>query len=139
MPDNLSKNDRVKTMRAVKSQGTSPERRLRAMLAGMGIHGWQLNYDKVPGKPDIAFPMKQVAIFVDGCFWHQCPECNRPLPETNRDYWKKKISRNVARDHQHNVKLTRMGWTVVRIWEHELKKRLELDPVAKRIQLALEQ
>lgn len=133
MTDNLSPTDRVKTMRAVKSQGTGPERRLRAMLAGMGVSGWRLNYEKAPGNPDIAFPEEKIAIFVDGCFWHGCPECNRPLPQKNRDYWKRKIERNIARDQRYNEELSEEGWTILRIWGHELKKRADLSLVTEKI------
>ena len=73
MPDNLTPADRVRTMRAVKSKRTSPERRLRAVLVGSGIKGWLLNYEALPGKPDVAFPVEKIAVFVDGCFWRRYP------------------------------------------------------------------
>ncbi len=68
MVDNLKPEDRRKTMRAVKGKGTKPERRLWAMLAGMGVKGWRKNADDIVGKPDIVFDNEQIAIFVDGCF-----------------------------------------------------------------------
>src|SRR5690606_15221568 len=86
MSDNLTPEDRRRTMQAVKSKKTAPERRLRAFLAGSGYHGWRLNCKDIQGNPDVAFPEQKIAIFVDGCFWHGCPVCNRPLPRANHDY-----------------------------------------------------
>lgn len=120
MSDNLSPKDRLKTMRAVKGKGTKPEKRLWAMLAGMRLKGWKKNVGSITGKPDVVFPSQRVAVFVDGCFWHGCPHCRRKLPKTNREYWKRKIERNVELAQLHNKKLERDGWTVVRIWEHEM-------------------
>src|SRR3989337_2102654 len=71
--DNLSWEDRRRTMRAVKSKRTGPERRLRAMLAARGFRGWRANPPGIAGKPDFAFPAECVALFIDGCFWHSCP------------------------------------------------------------------
>src|SRR5688572_21873964 len=122
MGDNLKPEDRRRTMQAVKGKGTRLERRLFSMLAGMGIKGWKKNADNVIGKPDIAFPREQVAIFVDGCFWHGCPYCRRPLPKTNRAYWLRKIKRNIALAKSHNGRLRAKRWTVIRIWEHEINK-----------------
>ena len=98
MTDNLSPEDRRKTMRAVKGKGTALERQLWAMLAGMGLSGWRKNPKDITGNPDAAFTTEHVAIFMDGCFWHRCPCCNRKLPKTNREYWVRKIGRNVERD-----------------------------------------
>ena len=138
MTDTLSPEDRKKTMRAVKSKGTSLERKLWAMLAGMRVSGWRKNVDEMPGKPDVVFADEKVVLFVDGCFWHACPHCNRPMPQKNADYWRKKIARNVDRDKRTTQDYTEQGWTVVRVWEHELKKRApERSQVVKRIRAAL--
>lgn len=120
MSDNLKPEDRQKTMQAVKGKGTKPERRLWAMLAGMGIKGWKKNVDALIGKPDVVFTSQRVVVFIDGCFWHGCPHCRRKLPETNREYWERKIKRNVELAQIHNEQLQRDGWTVVRVWEHEM-------------------
>lgn len=138
MSDNLSREDRIRTMRSVKSKETGPERRLRGMLAGLGLTGWLVNPEAIEGKPDFAFPKQKVAIFVDGCFWHGCPICNRPLPASNREYWRRKITRNVKRDHVNSVKLEAAGWQVVRIWEHQMRKNESLDPIANLIKTCLE-
>lgn len=112
-------------MRAVKSRNTAPERKLRAMLAGMKLSGWRQHDEQVLGKPDVTFPKLKIAVFVDGCFWHGCPICKRPLPQQNRDYWGKKIARNVARDAKYNDELATKGWVVIRIWSHEFKKGVD--------------
>ena len=95
MVDNLRPEDRRKTMRAVKGKGTKLEKRLSSMLAGMSLKGWKQNVSNITGKPDVVFFDQKVVIFVDGCFWHGCPVCQRKLPETNREYWARKITRNV--------------------------------------------
>ena len=69
-------------------------------------------------RADIVFGPARVAVFVDGCFWHSCPQ-HATLPKNNRDWWKEKLAANVARDRDTDVKLSEAGWTVVRVWEHE--------------------
>lgn len=137
MADNLTPEDRRKTMQAVKGKGTRLERRLFSMMAGMGLRGWRKNVDDVFGKPDIAFVREQVAIFIDGCFWHGCPYCRRIIPKTNRQYWKQKISRNIARARTSNRQLRHSRWTVIRIWEHELTRPKGIEKIRARIRQAL--
>jgi len=138
MVDNLKPEDRRKTMRAVKGKGTTPERRLFAMLAGMGLKGWRKNAGDIIGKPDVVFNNEQVAIFVDGCFWHGCPHCQRKLmPETNREYWERKINRNIERAKSNNQKLLENRWIVIRIWEHELKTQTDRERIRNEIRQAL--
>ena len=98
-----------------------------------GITGWRRHLD-VFGKPDFAFRKKRLAVFVDGCFWHGCPRCYR-RPESNRKFWDTKIARNRERDRQVSRELRRLGWRVIRIWEHALAKRG--DVCVRRIQRAL--
>lgn len=135
MSDNLKPEDRQKTMRAVKGKGTKLEMRLWAMLAGMGLRGWRKNVSDIAGKPDVVFSDRRVVMFIDGCFWHGCPICNRKLPQTNREYWERKISRNIELATLHNDQLQREGWTVVRIWEHEMTDKAI---IRARIRHALE-
>lgn len=137
MTDNLSPEDRKRTMRAVKGKQTGPERRLRAMLAGMRVSGWCVNYRDAPGNPDIAFPAQRIAIFVDGCFWHACPICNRPLPQNNQEYWERKIRRNQERDRRYDAELESLGWRVLRIWGHEMRKNSDLTLVSAKIRKVL--
>jgi DNA mismatch endonuclease (patch repair protein) len=135
MSDNLKPEDRLKTMRAVKGKGTKLERRLWAMLAGMGLKGWRKNVSDISGKPDVVFSSQRMVIFIDGCFWHGCPICSRKLPQTNREYWERKINRNIELAKLHNEQLQRDGWTVVRIWEHEMTNKAI---IRARIRCALE-
>ncbi len=134
MTDNLSPADRRKTMQAVKGKGTRLEKRLWAALAQMGLRGWNKNVKEVVGKPDVVFPDQHVIIFIDGCFWHGCPVCRRKLPVTNREYWERKINRNISLAKTHNRKLRRGGWIVIRIWEHEMA---DISKVRSRILKAL--
>lgn len=137
MADNLKPEDRKKTMQAVKGKGTKLERRLFAMLAGMRVKGWRKNVGDIAGKPDVVFSHEKLAIFIDGCFWHGCPICNRKLPETNREYWVRKINRNVELAKIHNQKLADEGWTVIRIWEHEVKDREAMQRIKSSVRQAL--
>jgi DNA mismatch endonuclease (patch repair protein) len=69
-------------------------------------------------RPDVVFTRQRTAVFIDGCFWHGCPE-HAQRPRTNSGYWGPKISRNVERDHEQTARLEAAGWTVIRVWEHE--------------------
>jgi len=137
MADNLKPEDRRKTMQAVKGKGTKLEKRLFAMLAGMRVRGWKRNISSIEGKPDVVFLCEKVAIFVDGCFWHGCPICKRKLPETNKEYWERKIKRNIELAKTHNQTLSDDGWTVIRIWEHEIKDKKTMRTIRTTIRAAL--
>ena len=100
---------------------TKPELMLRMLLREAGYPGYRLQW-KVPGRPDICYPGRKVAIFVNGCFWHRCPICNLPLPKNNHDFWVDKFNHNVSRDRSNTKALEDEGWTVVTIWECEIKK-----------------
>lgn len=139
MADNLTPEDRQKTMRAVKGKGTKLEKSLFSMLAGMGLKGWKKNVSNIVGKPDIIFLDQKIAIFIDGCFWHGCPICQRKLPETNREYWKRKIARNVQLAKTHNQQLADEGWKVIRIWEHEMKNEAGKREIRAKISQAIDQ
>ena len=82
-------------------------------------------------RPDIAFTRRRVAVFIDGCFWHACPEHGQ-LPSANAAYWEAKFRRNIERDQADNASLEHAGWTVVRVWEHET-----VDDAVEAIQAAL--
>lgn len=120
MADVLTKKQRSYNMSRIRSENTTPELVLRKQLCKCGIRSYRLHY-KLPGKPDIVFIGKNVAIFIDGCFWHMCPDCFR-MPVTRKEFWKKKIRENVNRDRKINAVLTTAGWTVIRLWEHEIKR-----------------
>jgi DNA mismatch endonuclease (patch repair protein) len=106
------------------------EYRLRAHLVKSGIRNWTLTPHDVYGSPDFVFRKLQIAIFVDGCFWHVCPKCCN-FPKTNAEYWHKKLSENRDRDLVATKRLRSMGWAVLRFWEHEVKDNPKL--VLKKI------
>jgi DNA mismatch endonuclease (patch repair protein) len=111
-------------MSANKATDTKPEIILRQALWHSGIRGYRLHWRKVPGRPDIAYPSRKLAIFVNGCFWHRCPTCNLPLPKNNQDFWQLKFQKNVERDVQKVAELVAMGWEVMTVWECEIKDDL---------------
>ena len=108
-------------MKANKGANTKPELVVRKRLRDAGLVGYRLHW-KVAGKPDIAWPGKKVAIFVNGCFWHRCPHCDLPLPKSNVEYWVAKFDANQERDEHKVRELTEAGWRVHTIWECQLKK-----------------
>jgi DNA mismatch endonuclease (patch repair protein) len=109
-------------MQANRRSGTKPETVLRSALHRLGYRyrkDFLLRFpDEVRVRPDIVFTARKVAVFVDGCFWHVCPQHGRQ-PTTNEWYWAPKLRRNMERDRRVNTALTDAGWQVVRIWEHE--------------------
>jgi len=108
-------------MRRVKGKDTACEILLRRALHRRGLR-YSLR-KQLPGKPDIVFVRAMVAVFVDGCFWHGCPEhCRRP--SSNTAYWHAKIDRNMARDERVTKELRTLGWRVIRVWEHDVKNNL---------------
>ena len=114
----------TKVMRSNKGRDTGPELTLRKALRESGFTGYRINWKKIPGRPDIAYPGRKVAIFVNGCFWHRCPHCNLPLPKSHTDFWQQKFDRNVERDRRKTEELESLGWTVITVWECEIKKDL---------------
>ena len=99
------------------------ELRLIQIFRANGITGWRRG-SKLPGKPDLVFPKLKTAVFVDGCFWHGCPK-HATWPKNRAAFWLAKIVGNKARDRRVNSALRKRGWTVVRVWEHELHRRDE--------------
>lgn len=121
MPDVFSKAKRSEVMASIRGRGNkNTELALVKMLRAHGITGWRRN-QSLFGKPDFIFRKERVAIFVDGCFWHGCPTHSN-MPVNNRLFWKRKLGANKVRDRIVNQTLRGQGWTVVRIWEHELSK-----------------
>lgn len=114
--------DRSAVMRRVKARDTGPERRVRRMLREIGAPGYRLDWKAAPGRPDIAYPGRRLAIFVHGCFWHghDCPRGARE-PKTNGDYWRAKIGRNRARDAAALEALAATGWRALVLWECALR------------------
>lgn len=108
-------------MRGNRGIDTGPEVLLRSSLWKSGIRGYRKHVRGVPGSPDLAFPGHQLAIFVHGCFWHHCPECNIPIPKTNTSYWQEKLRRNTDRDKRVCRELQKAGWKTLRFWECEVR------------------
>lgn len=119
-----------KSMQGNKRCDTKPELLVRARLRAAGLTGYRLQW-KVPGHPDVAWPGKRVALFINGCFWHRCPRCQPRVPKTNVEYWVLKFERNVARDERTHAQLEEMGWRVHVVWECELKKKTIDDTMAR--------
>lgn len=110
-----------RSMQGNKGKDTKPELLVRERLCQAGLTGYRLQW-KAPGRPDIAWPGKKVAVFINGCFWHRCSRCNPSTPKKNVEYWNAKFARNVERDRQNLAALADEGWTVHVIWECQLKK-----------------
>lgn len=110
-----------RSMQGNKGKDTKPELLVRQCLRAAGLTGYRLQW-KAPGRPDIAWPGKRVAVFINGCFWHRCPHCNPSTPRRNVEYWQAKFARNVERDRRNLEQLEQAGWHVHVIWECELKK-----------------
>jgi len=114
--DRVSKATRSRIMASVRSQGNrTTEGQMGRLLWKSGLRGYRKHWPIV-GKPDFAWPGRKVALFVDGCFWHGCPRCNRPS-KSNLAFWRKKIRDNRRRDSRVCRQLRRQGWKVRRIWE----------------------
>jgi DNA mismatch endonuclease (patch repair protein) len=108
-------------MRANRRSDTKPELALRKALHGRGLRyrkDFRIDLAQARVRPDIAFTARRVAVFVDGCFWHACPE-HGSKPAANTWYWEPKLARNVQRDRAADAALAEAGWRVVRVWEHE--------------------
>ena len=125
---------RRRNMQANRRRDTRPELALRSALHRAGYrYRCDLRIDLPEGRvrPDIVFTRKRVAVFVDGCFWHSCPE-HGSRPSVNQSYWSPKLARTVERDARNTRSLEDAGWTVIRIWEHE-----DLDRSVERVVDAL--
>lgn len=119
-------------MRAIRSKDMKPEMAVRRLVHRMGYR-FRLHRKELPGKPDMVFTSRQAAIFVHGCFWHQHPDPNckdARRPKSNADYWQPKLTRNQARDVDHETALAAQGWRVLVIWECELK---DIDKLKQKI------
>ena len=108
-----------------KARNTKPELNLRRSLYADGVRGYRLNWKKAPGTPDIAFPGKKIAIFINGCYWHRCPHCELPLPKTNTKFWEEKFDKNIKRDIKKEKELLDLGWIVLVFWECKIKTNMK--------------
>ncbi|HVY71857.1 MAG TPA: very short patch repair endonuclease [Verrucomicrobiae bacterium] len=120
MADIWTKQKRSQVMSRIRSRGNKDtEHALIKILRGGKINGWRRHLPLM-GRPDFTFRRERVVVFVDGCFWHGCEHHCR-MPSSNRPFWKKKIARNQQRDRLVTRALKRLGWRVVRFWEHALR------------------
>lgn len=118
--DTLSPAERSERMARIRNRDTGPERALRRLLTGLGYR-YRLQYGKVPGRPDVAFPGRLKVIWVHGCFWHRHPGCkNARLPKSRLDFWLPKLEGNRQRDLANQAEVRRMGWECLIVWECEL-------------------
>lgn len=125
-------------MRANRRRDTGPELRIRRLLHARGLR-FRVDLpvridERRPVRPDVVFTRARLAVFIDGCFWHGCPEHGQRPDVRNGHYWTPKIAGNAERDQRHTRALANAGWTVLRFWEHESP-----DEVASKIQWAYEQ
>lgn len=117
--DTLTKQQRSWNMTRIRSRDTAPEKTARKILTALGCR-YRLHVEHLPGRPDIAIKKDKIAFFVNGCFWHQHGGCRRKtMPKENRNYWKPKLERNVAKQKSDIKKLRKDGWKVKIIWECE--------------------
>ena len=124
MGDVFSKSKRSDIMKKVRPSGNkTTELRLIKYFSSNHITGWRRKY-KVKGHPDFVFLDRRIAIFVDGCFWHG-HDCRNTRPADNAEYWSEKRERNIKHDQEITELFEKRGWTVIRIWECELKRKNE--------------
>ena len=136
MPDSLSPDQRHRNMAAIHSASTEPELNLRRALWHQGFR-YRVNDKHLPGRPDIVLPKHRTVVFVHGCFWHGHKDCkNYTVPKTNTEFWVAKVARNQERDQEVWRKLEAKGWSVIIVWECQLKKAIleeTIDRVAEEI------
>lgn len=119
--DRLTPAKRSVNMAKIPRAHTKPEMRVRQLLHAMGYR-FRVQWKAAPGRPDIAFPGRQAAIFVHGCFWHQHPGCRFAyMPKTRTDFWRDKFERNQARDARDIARMAAEGWRSLVIWECETR------------------
>jgi DNA mismatch endonuclease, patch repair protein len=119
MADPLTTAQRSQLMSRVRTRDTAPEVALRRALWTLGVRGWRLHPKDVPGRPDLVFRSRRIAVFVDGAFWHGHPD---HYWGQSGPFWDQKIARNRARDARVTAELQYAGWTVLRLWDFEVER-----------------
>lgn len=123
MADTMSREQRSRLMSRIKSRGNSTtEVAMVGIMRRSGIVGWRRHLRILSFRPDFVFRRERVVVFVDGCFWHSCPE-HGSVPSSNVDFWRGKLEANLARDRRADTSLADSGWKVVRLWEHDVRRR----------------
>lgn len=134
MTDRHTQDQRSRNMARIGKFGNeSTEIRMLRLFRTHGIKGWRRHL-KLPGRPDFTFREERLVVFIDGCFWHRCPDCNW-TPTSNVGYWMPKLARNVERDREADARLRAEGWGVIRIWEHVMKRQPEKAVAMVRVAL----
>jgi DNA mismatch endonuclease, patch repair protein len=123
MADNLTKEQRSRTMSRIRRRDTKPELLLRKALWARGLRGYRLDIARLPGRPDLSWTRARLVVFVDGAFWHG--HSSAFTPGKSGAYWDEKIARNVERDKRADAELISTGWTVIRFWDFDVRKDLE--------------
>lgn len=119
MADVFTTDKRSAVMARIRSRGNrDTELRMILLFRIHGLTGWRRHLD-LPGRPDFVFRKQRVAVFIDGCFWHGCPQHFR-MPKSREEYWSAKIASNKTRDRLATRELQRRGWVVIRLWEHDI-------------------
>lgn len=132
MVDVFSREKRSQIMSRVKGSGNAlTELRLIETFRSNGLVGWRRNV-RIFGRPDFVFPHMRIAIFVDGCFWHCCPQ-HGTIPASNQEFWVRKLNGNKKRDRLVVSELRKRGWKPVRIWQHEFRRPDRLARRLKRV------
>jgi DNA mismatch endonuclease (patch repair protein) len=135
MADTISAERRSWNMSRIKGRDTGPELRLRSLLHRAGFR-FRLHAKDLAGKPDIVLPRYRTVVFVHGCFWHRHEGCrNATKPSTRAEFWQEKLDGNVERDKRNRAALQKAGWTVITVWECDLKT--DADRVVKQLSIEL--
>lgn len=129
MSDRMTAEQRHRCMSSIRANDTQPEMIVRRFLWSHGFR-YRLHRRRLPGTPDIVLSRLHAVIFINGCFWHG-HECQKSFPRTNRQFWLDKINRNRIRDFENGIALRNMGWSVLTIWECELKKSVRDDTLRR--------
>ncbi|PKB14108.1 T/G mismatch-specific endonuclease [Novosphingobium kunmingense] len=134
MADIVDPQTRSRMMSGIRGKNTQPEMLVRRVLHAMGYR-YRLHARELPGKPDIVFRRRRIAIFVHGCFWHRHPDpaCRLArMPKSRVDFWQPKLEGNRARDEANVAALEAMGWKVLLVWECQLRDREQLGNMLRR-------
>ena len=127
MTDHVNRRKRSLIMAADHSKDTKPELAVRSLVHALSYR-YRLHVASLPGKPDLVFPGRRKIIFVHGCFWHRHARCRYSTsPKTRSDFWQEKFCTNIARDRRTRRELKKLGWSILTVWQCELKKRLKVE------------
>ena len=132
--DTISQERRTANMAAIRSRNTAPEVVVRKFLFRKGLR-FRLHPKGLPGRPDVVFPSRRIAVFVHGCFWHGCTKCvdGTRMVKSNRKYWTEKIYGNQERDSRNETALRANGWVPLVIWECEVRAQRKLQRLVDSI------